>query len=363
VGLVAVRTIEHALDSVVQAGVHGLVASVRHPSGDIHHFAAGVADIASRRPMVANSFSRVASVTKLFTATAVLRMVADGRVDLDDTASAHLTAELTQELGSVTVRHLLAHTSGIAEPEPLLFPSIRNASLESVAQSRDRFIPPAELVRLSLGLPRGFVPGASYWYSNANYHLLGLILENVAGESAYDVIESTVIAPAGLRNTYFPRDYGGLPSPSFTGYDSLYQSVNPELAVTAYDMSCVYTAGALVSTPGDLLVFASKLFAGDIIPADAVEQMSTAFTAKDGTQVGLGLQRTSHNDVPLLGAEGVFFGTQTVLMSTENGSRAWAISLNTTKYQRLGVHGWPEQHPVDVALAALGSTLSRWVFE
>lgn len=110
-----------------------------------------------------------------------------------------------------------------------------------------------------------FTPGEQHWYSNTNYDLLGLILGNVTGRSAYDVITSEAIGPAGLTSTFFPEGKTALPHPFSVGYDSLYQLVDPPAAIGAYDMSCLYTAGAPVSTPGDLNRFVGQLLGGHIL--------------------------------------------------------------------------------------------------
>ncbi|WAP51819.1 serine hydrolase [Arthrobacter sp. ATA002] len=193
------------LADVVDAGIYGVNVSVRTPDRNVEHFAAGVADAETRRPMAPNSYLRIASVTKLFTATAVLQLVIAGRLGLETPAAQFLPAEFTAALDGVSIRQLLNHTSGLSEPELLLFPSIRRGSLESVIHHAGRTLEPLALARLGLENPPLFPPGNQYWYSNTNYHLLGLVLESVTGRTAYDVIASEVLAPAGLASTYFPR--------------------------------------------------------------------------------------------------------------------------------------------------------------
>lgn len=352
------REIQSLLNRVVHSGVHGLNVSYRRAGGQIQHLAAGLADVRTQRQMAVNSFHRIASVTKLFTATAVLQLMAHSRRDLDTPARAMLPDTLGAHLGTVTVRQLLNHTSGFGEPELQLFPSIRQGSLASVIEHDARSITPRELVALSLDDGAPFAPGERYWYSNTNYHLLGLILEEATGRDALDVIERQVIAPAGLANTFFPRGRLALPAPSSTGYDSLYQLVEPAAEITGYDMSCVYTAGALVSTPGDLVAFMSCLLGGDLLPRTALEQMTTTLAVDDGLGVGLGLHKASVGENSYYATEGVFFGAQTTVMSALDGSSSWVMTLNTTKYQALTADGWPAEHPADAAIAELGQRLT-----
>lgn len=349
------------LADVVDAGVRGINVSVTRPDREVEHLAAGVADIETGRPMDPNSYARIASVTKLFTATAVLRLMSDGRVALDAEAARYLPVELGAQLDGVTVRQLLNHTSGLIEPELLLFPSIREGSLESVIQHSGRAIEPATLARLGVENPSMFAPGEQYWYSNSNYHLLGLIIENVTSRSAYDVITSEVIDPAGLASTYFPRGKTALPHPFSVGYDSLYQLVDPAAAISEYDMSCVYTAGALVSTPLDLNHFVGRLLGGHLLAPPVLGEMMTMIPIGEGVEMGLGLQRTSPETGTFLASEGTFFGSQTIVMATPDGAGSWVITMNTTKYQQLGPDGWPLPHPADAAVAALGTHLSELI--
>lgn len=313
--------------------------------------------------MAPNNYHRVASVTKFFTATAILQMAAESRVGLDDFAARFVPEEFRSSLAGITVRHLLNHTSGLAEPELLLFPSIREGSLDSVHQHARRALDPRTLVRLALGLAPPFRPGEQYWYSNTNYHVLGLVLETVAGEDAYDIIESNVIARAGLTHTYFPRGHGVVHEPTSLGYDSLYQHVEPAATFSAYDMSCVYTAGALISTPGDLNRFFAALLGGHLLPQRELTAMQATTPIADGVEMGLGIQQTTTEYGSFWASEGTFFGAQTVAMATADGTGSWAMTLNTTKYQALGSDGWPIPHPADAAIAALGAELSKRITE
>ncbi|WAP53252.1 serine hydrolase [Arthrobacter sp. ATA002] len=128
--------------------------------------------------------------------------------------------------------------------------------------------------------------------------------------------------------------------------------------MTAYDLSFLYTAGALVSTPGDLNRFMAALLGGRLLSPEALGQMTTMLPVGEGVEVGLGLQRTILETGTYLASEGTFFGSQTVVMATPDGTGSWVMGLNTTKYQELGPDGWPLPHPADAAVTALGRHLS-----
>lgn len=119
--------LDAAMENVIRAGMPGLFAEVRH--GDqVWRGAAGVADVATGRPVTADMRHRVGSVTKTFTAAAVLRQAESGRVDLDAPVGRYLPELVPGERGeAITVRMLLGHTSGLAEYLPYAYPSLKGS--------------------------------------------------------------------------------------------------------------------------------------------------------------------------------------------------------------------------------------------
>jgi CubicO group peptidase (beta-lactamase class C family) len=137
---------------------------------------------------------RLASVTKQFTAAAVLLLAEDGRLGLDDPVRRWLPS-LPPEADAVTIRHLLTHTSGLVDYEDLM-------ALDATAQVHD-----ADALALLEGERRLYFPPGSAWrYSNSGYALLALVVERASGRSFADFLHERIFAPLGMSGTVAHRD-------------------------------------------------------------------------------------------------------------------------------------------------------------
>ncbi|WP_243717215.1 serine hydrolase domain-containing protein [Actinomadura sp. KC345] len=344
------------LDATHDAGMYGLYSAAR--DGRTRWAgASGVADIRTERPVTPNMRQRAGSITKTFVATAILQQVEEGRVGLDTPVSRYLPGLVPGELGEqTTVRMLLNHTSGIGDYVVSAFPSLGELSPRSLDEHRFRDVPPKQLVTWGLQAQRTGIPGERWSYSNTNYIIAGMLLEKVTGTEAEEYISRHVIAKAGLKNTYFPSSpwvFG----PHSRMYESLYQQADPPRDYSTYDMSWAWTAGALVSTTGDLDRFYRRLLTGDLIGEEALVQMKRAVAVNDPDgnflmNYGLGLYALSLPCGTFWGHDGAVFGAATQSLSSEDGSRQMSLALNLTKYQQLDAKGVPIPHPIDNALGA-----------
>ncbi|GAA3094985.1 hypothetical protein GCM10017687_01780 [Streptomyces echinatus] len=150
---------------------------------------AGVADLETGRPMVGERGRlRLASDTKAFTAVAVMRLVADGRIRLDDRAGTYLP-QLAER--GITVRQLLKQTSGLPEYSSLVDWNGRPGTSE-------------DYLALALAEKPVFEPGTDWGYSNTNYLALGMLIDKVSGTDFRTYIERTVLRPLHLDDTYWP---------------------------------------------------------------------------------------------------------------------------------------------------------------
>lgn len=228
---------------------------------------AGVADTATGRPMVgAEGRFRMASNTKAFTATAVMRLVAGGEVRLDAPAARYVP----QLAGTgISVRQLLKQTSGL--PEYLQFIDWSRAYTEE------------EYLALALDHPADFEPGARWGYSNTNYLVLGLLIDHVTGEDYRTYIERTLIEPLHLKDTYWPaKDEYTIRGPHARNYGV--HPTDPDAGVTDVTELPGYEFGAsggLVTTPRDQNAFWNALFGGRLLPGWALRTMT-----HDTTDVG-----------------------------------------------------------------------------
>src|SRR5262249_17936589 len=150
----------------------------------------GVADIESKTPATPDTAYQLASVTKTFTATAVMQLVEDGKIKLDNRITRRLVG-LPKIWSEIRISHLLTHTSGIKDYTQ--FPAI--------ADHPEREFTGDEIISLVADLPLDFLPGERYSYSNTGYYLLGLLIEKVSGQSYGDFLKARIFTPAGMEHT------------------------------------------------------------------------------------------------------------------------------------------------------------------
>ncbi|MEV7510088.1 serine hydrolase domain-containing protein [Streptomyces sp. NPDC091201] len=345
-----------SLEAVHTAGMYGVHSSVRNGSATWRG-AAGFADIDTKRPMQPYFEHRIGSITKTFTAVAVLQQVQAGRIELDAPVGRYLPRLIDGERGrQVTVRMLLNHTSGIGDYILPAFPGLIEDPGKTLEANRFRHIEPEELVRLGLAAQPA-APRGTYAYSNTNYIIAGLLLEKVTGEDAEAHITRNVIRKAGLKHTYFPRT-ARITGPHAKMYESMYGTIDPARDFSVYDMSWAGTAGAMVSTMDDLNDFYRKLLGGKLLrPAELREMKTTvpASEAEPGQEApfhyGLGLYSLRMpNGTTYWGHDGGVFGAGTWALSTEDGKRQVAVANNLMKYERFDEQNQPKPNPIGAAL-------------
>ncbi|MET9518395.1 serine hydrolase domain-containing protein [Streptomyces sp. NPDC002994] len=345
-----------SLAAIHKAGMYGAYSAVRDGSQQWRG-ATGFADVDTERRMRPDFEHRIGSITKTFTAVAVLQQVQKGRIELDAPIGRYLPELIPGERGrQVTVRMLLNHTSGIADYVLPAFPGILENPGKVLEDNRFRRLDPEHLARLGLAAPPTAERG-THAYANTNYVIAGLLLQKVTGQDAETYITRHVIRKAGLRHTYFPR------SPYISGphakmYESMYGYIEPARDFSAYDMSWAGTAGAMVSTMRDLNDFYRQLLGGKLLGPAELRAMKTtvpAYEAEPGEEVamryGLGLYTLRMpNGGWYWGHDGGVFGAGTWALSTEDGRRQVAIGYNLMKYQRFDENDKPKPDPIGDAL-------------
>jgi D-alanyl-D-alanine carboxypeptidase len=353
-----------AIDSVHRAGMPGLFAEVRD-SDQMWRGAAGVADVTTGRPVTADMRHRVGSVTKTFTAAAVLLQVESGQIGLDSPIGRYLPKLVPGERGdAITVRMLLNHTSGLAEYLPYAYPSLKAfpALADTGPQSLDdhRFtrFDPAELIELGVTAPAVGAPGRTPGlYSNTNYLLLGQLLEHVTGTTAERYITRAVIERAGLRDTEFP-DGPYIDGPHSQLYEAWFGMVDPPRDYSVYDMSWVGPSASLISTVADLNRFFGMLQAGEIVGPSSLAQMqrTNPVVSQEGKTIdyGLGLHpMEGPGRGTFWGHGGTVWGGGALAMTRADGKRQMSVAVNLQRWNRLDPSGKPQPHPIDDALATL----------
>ncbi|WP_020575447.1 serine hydrolase domain-containing protein [Actinopolymorpha alba] len=310
--------LQAALDGVHRAGIHGAISRLDQGHGTWRG-ASGVADLVTSRPVRPHFQHRIGSVTKAFTAVAVLQQVGLGGIDLDAPIGRYLPDLVPGERGQrVTVRMLLEHTSGIGNYIAPLFPSMPD-SLASVDAYRFRSLSARDLALTGLAEPPTGEPGAAEAYSNTNYVLAGLILERVTGQPAQEYITRNVIERAGLRATYFPGNDPSMRGPHSKAYLTLASGESGEYSI--YNMTWGGTAGALVSTADDLAGFARALLGGRLLPPEQLAEMKARTVTIDPIDLA-GCQTWM--------TAGTVMGMETVVLASDDGRRVLVYEANTT---------------------------------
>ncbi|MCX5141766.1 MULTISPECIES: serine hydrolase [unclassified Streptomyces] len=353
-----------AVDNVHRAGMPGLFAEVR--DGDqVWQGAAGVADVSTRRPVTAGMRHRVGSITKTFTAAAVLQQVEAGRIGLDTPVGRYLPKLVPGERGdAITVRMLLNHTSGLAEYLPYAYPSLKafpvlaETGPESLDDHRFTRFDPVELIAMGVTAPAVGTPGGSPGvYSNTNYLLLVQLLEQVTGGTAEQCITRNVIERAGLRDTELPAGTH-VDGPHSRLYESWFGMIDPPRDYSVYDMSWVGPSASLISTVADLNRFYGLLLAGEIVGPSSLEQMrrTVPVVSQEGRiiEYGLGLHpMEGSGQGDFWGHGGTVWGGGALAMARADGGRRMAVAVNMQRWNRLDSAGRPQPHPIDAALAEL----------
>ena len=219
---------------------------------------------------------RLGSLTKQFTAAAIMQLQERGKLNVGDSICKHLT-DCPTAWQPVTIRNLLTHTGGV--PNYTSLPGfMKTASLPmSTAELTGRF----------KNMPLEFTPGEKYAYSNSGYHLLGLIVERASGKSYADFLQENIFTPLGMKQTGYD-DHRRVIKSRAAGYargegDSL---VNAEYL----DMSIPYAAGALYSTTEDLLRWEQALYTEKLVSRKSLDEMFTPFKNEYGYGWGISKQ-------------------------------------------------------------------------
>jgi D-alanyl-D-alanine carboxypeptidase len=261
---VADRAIDPAAIDAVAAsfykeGVPGAAILVAEGDQVVLEKGYGLASLELGVPIAPDMVFRIGSVTKQFTAVAILMLEEQGKLRLDQKISEILPDYPKAQGEQVSIEQLLNHTGGIPnytdDPEFWKF-------------AKDK-VEPARMLALFADKPLGFKPGEQWAYSNSGYFVLGLILEKVSGESYRDFVEKRLLAPAGMKASLYDDPEKLVPRHA-TGYQPM---PGGGFAPAPYiDMSGPYSAGALASTLGDLHRWNLALLEGKLISRKSLEK-------------------------------------------------------------------------------------------
>ncbi len=232
----------------------------------------GMGDLARGRPVLPEQVFRIGSLTKPFTATAIMLLADAGKLSVEDDIRKYLPQYPTHD-APITIEHLLTHTSGIPG----------YTEQRGFTQKMGQDIEPAALVDQFKDLPLEFLPGSRMKYSNSGYHLLGLIIEKVSGQPYGRFVAQKIFKPLGMTHS----GYGDDPKlDRVLGYSR--GKEGPPLAATPISMKIPFAAGGLVSSVDDLARWDSAIQAGKLLKKDTWKRVFTPTRLMDGRATDYG---------------------------------------------------------------------------
>ncbi|PFB26168.1 serine hydrolase domain-containing protein [Bacillus cereus] len=321
------NSVKEAMWDTLKLGYPGILAKVSK-GGKTWSYAAGVADLSTKKPMKTDFRFRIGSLTKTFTATVILQLAGENRLNLDDSIEKWLPSVIQgngYDDKQITIRQLLNHTSGIANYTGSKDFNIMDTKKSYTAE---------ELVKMGISMPPDFAPGKSWSYSNTGYVLLGILIEKVTGNSYAEEIENRIIEPLELSNTFLTGNSSVIPGTKHArGYIQLDRASEPK-DVTDYNPSMGSSAGDMISTADDLNKFFSYLLGGKLLKEQELKQMLT--TVPTGIDElgdsGLGIFKMKlSNGISIWGHGGTIPGFLTFAGGTLGGKHTLAVNLNSLK--------------------------------
>ncbi|WP_328619138.1 serine hydrolase domain-containing protein [Streptomyces sp. NBC_00354] len=299
-----------------QTKVPGVTVGLWAPGKGSYVKTFGVADKATGAPMTTGLHVRIGSETKTFTVTALLQLVDQRKVGLDDPIGTYIKG--VPNGNRITLRELAGMRSGLFNY------TLDENFIKKFQADPEQSFTTQQLLDYAFKHPVQFAPGAKFDYSNTNLILLGLVVEKVTGRPLREVIAKDVLAPAGLRSTVFPTS-AAMPDPYAHGYTDQTASGKIEDA-TGWNPSWAWAAGAMVSDLEDLRSWARTLATGTLLtPATQTERLKTTPMNLQGDGYGLGI----FNVQGWIGHNGSIPGYEVLPVYLPQAQATMVILLNT----------------------------------
>lgn len=273
-------------------------------------------------PNKADTKHRLASITKQFTAMAIVQLAAENKLRLDVPITDYLPNYPVGNGNKITIHHLLTHTSGI--PNYTSFPSYRETMIKHHS--------PMDLVELFVDLPLEFSPGEKFSYSNSGYVLLGVILEKITGKTYEQVLRDRIFLPLKMNNSGFDSNTAILENRAL-GYNKV---VNSYENANYINMTAAYAAGALYSTVEDLYLWDQALYTEQLVSKKYLDLcIEKHILAGGGRDYGYGWEisnmriGSTKEDSPIIAHSGGINGFNT-LITRFPSDQSVVILLNNT---------------------------------
>jgi CubicO group peptidase (beta-lactamase class C family) len=302
-----ITAIDKELSQQFKSDEPGATALVARKGQIIYKKAFGMADLELNIPMKADNVFRIGSLTKQFTAVAILQLMEQGKLDLHDEITKFIPDYPTQG-SKVTIEHLLTHTSGIQN----------YTALEDYEAQMMLDLKPTEMIDRFKNKPLRFVPGARWNYSNSNYFLLGYIIEIITGKPYSEYLEEQLLKPAAMTRSLYASDIKLVNGRvgAYSKCDTGYENAKP------ISMTQPYAAGSILSTVEDLFKWQQAIISYKLIKKESLEKAFTNYKLADGKEsnYGFGWRFGSIYDSPSIWHGGGIngFGTMQIYLPKED---------------------------------------------
>lgn len=283
------ETLDAAFDSITAlTPIKGFNAAMLLPDGTYWKRAKGVAkEIPAAAPLTTGHLMGMGSISKTFVAVALLLLVEEGKISLDDSIGRYI-GPYPNVSGGITVRQLLSHRSGLNDYLN------ENPASGTAWSNAPAHIWTFDEILKGYVLEPNFAPGTAWSYSNTNYLLTGVLIEKLTGQPWYKTVRQKVIDPLGLSHTFvYPFETPGSQPLAHVFADLLGTGGVQDVQGLGFPdkglFSLATSAGCLISTPEDLTRFVERTFGGHLLQPETLAEMETDYTqSTNGFLYGLG---------------------------------------------------------------------------
>lgn len=311
-------------ETVAERNIPGAVMYISTPK---HKWllASGVSDLETKTPMKTTDSFSIASMSKTFVSVVVLKLVEDGKLNLDRTIATYLPQDISPHIvnsNKITVRQLLSHTSGVAE-------YLETEEFKKATAKRSRSQPwtATEAVKYMYDAKPQAQPGEKFAYTDSNYILLELIVEKTTGGTLAQAVRNRILTPLGLKHTYTELREPIIGHPA-TGYGDRHKSGKLDSFAEVNDGNGLGD-GALMSTAEDLANFAKALFEKrTLLSPKMLKEMLTFSNDSNSYGYGLGVERFPTPYGKSFGHSGTAYGFVTLMAYIPSEDTTAIVLLN-----------------------------------
>ena len=272
----------------------------------IYRKAYGKSNLELNTDMIPENVFEIGSITKQFTAVGILMLLEEGKLSLDDEITKYIPDYPTQET-TITIQHLLTHTSGIKSYTSI--PTLRDFARKDISIT--------ELIDSFKNEPMDFKPGEKYLYNNSGFILLGYIIEKVSGMSYPDFLQKRIFDVLKMNNSLFGSKYTIVKNRA-----AGYQKQETYLNADYISMTIPHAAGSIMSSVDDMFIWNKAVRNNTLISKESLAKAFTNYTLNNGDNInyGYGWSINSINDVPVIEHGGGIFGytTQGIYVPSKN---------------------------------------------